>query len=193
MRILLIDDDAGLRKSVSLALTALGHGVSEASNGPEALAVAVQTPFDLALLDLRLADQSGLDLLPELLQLVPDLQVVVITAYATIESAVEAMRRGAFDYLPKPFTPDQLRGVVDQAARLRGIETALQEQVRSAVPETETSAGPNFEVGSRTTLEQLEAEHIRRVLLSTTTIEEAAEVLGIDPSTLYRKRKRYGL
>ena len=65
--------------------------------------------FDMAFLDLRLGSDQGLELLPEILGLAPGLDVIVITAYATIETAVEAMRRGASDYLPKPFTPDQLR------------------------------------------------------------------------------------
>src|SRR5437660_1680624 len=72
--------------------------------------------FDVAFLDLRLAREKGLDVLPALLRLAPGLSVVVITAYATIETAVEAMRRGAFDYLPKPFTPNQLRVVLDKVA-----------------------------------------------------------------------------
>src|SRR5262249_15405502 len=69
-----------------------------------------------------------------------DLQVVVVTAYATIETAVEAMRRGAFDYLPKPFTPDQLRIVLDRIARVRQLQSQvddLEEQVRSVVPEVD--------------------------------------------------------
>jgi NtrC-family two-component system response regulator AlgB len=179
MHILLIDDDAGLRRSISLALRAMGHEVSEAVDGAEALAAAAQTTFDLALLDLRLASENGLDLLPQLLRIAPDLQVVVITAYATIETAVEAMRRGAFDYLPKPFTPDQLRVALERAERRRQQGPDL--------------ARLHTEVGGRATLEELEAEHIRRVLASAATIEQAAEILGIDPSTLYRKRKRYGL
>jgi len=68
------------------------------------------------------------------------LAVVVVTAYATIETAVEAMRRGAFDYLPKPFTPDQLRLVLDRVARIRRLEShveSLEEQVRSVVPEAD--------------------------------------------------------
>jgi len=81
-----------------------------------------------------------LDLLPRLLAIAPGLQVVVVTAYATIETAVEAMRRGAFDYLPKPFTPDQLRVVLDRIGRLRQLQShveELEEQVRAVVPEVD--------------------------------------------------------
>ena len=73
-------------------------------------------------------------------KLAPGLAVVVVTAYATIETAVEAMRRGAFDYLPKPFTPNQLRMALDRAARIRRLQThveQLEEQVRGFVPEAD--------------------------------------------------------
>src|SRR5271168_4810537 len=93
--------------------------------------------FDVALLDLRLGSDQGLDVLPGLLRLAPGLAVVVVTAYATIETAVEAMRRGAFDYLPKPFTPGQLRMMLDRVLSLRRLRShveELEEQVRSSVP-----------------------------------------------------------
>ena len=105
-----------------------------------ALDLLAHRPFEVALLDLRLAQEQGLDLLPRLLSLAPGLHVVVVTAYATIETAVEAMRRGAFDYLPKPFTPDQLRVVLDRIARMRRLQSQvdeLEEQVRSVVPEVD--------------------------------------------------------
>jgi two-component system, NtrC family, response regulator AlgB len=140
MKILLIDDDASLRKSLRLALEAMKHTVAEAADGAQAQSLLTRGTFDAALLDLRLAREAGLDLLPALLRLAPGLPVVVITAYATIETAVEAMRRGAFDYLPKPFTPDQLRLVFDRVAKLRRLQSQveeLEEQVRAAVPEAD--------------------------------------------------------
>src|SRR5438046_558251 len=99
MNILLIDDDASLRKSLRLALETMSHKVTEAPDGPRAEEALSHSMFDVAFLDLRLAEEHGLDVLPRLLRLAPGLAVVVVTAYATIETAVEAMRRGAFDYL----------------------------------------------------------------------------------------------
>src|SRR5438067_669013 len=78
------------------------HVVTEARESAQAIELLSNRTFDVAFLDLRLGSEQGLDLLPEILRLAPRLDVVVITAYATIETAVEAMRRGAFDYLPKP-------------------------------------------------------------------------------------------
>ena len=140
MHTLLIDDDPSLRKTLRLALETMGHRVSEAGNGTAAQEVLGHGLFEVAFLDLRLGQEKGLDLLPTLLRLAPGLPVVVVTAYATIETAVEAMRRGAFDYLPKPFTPDQLRLVLDRITRLRRLESHvadLEEQVRSVVPEAD--------------------------------------------------------
>src|SRR5262245_14772531 len=119
MEILVIDDDASLRRTIRTALEVMQHGVAEARNGAQALELLEQRSFDIALLDLRLGQQDGLALLPELLQRAPRLCVVMMTAYATVETAVEAMRRGAADYLPKPFTPDQLRAVLYRLVKVR--------------------------------------------------------------------------
>jgi two-component system, NtrC family, response regulator AlgB len=140
MNILVIDDDSSLRRTLRLSLELLGHKPTEARDSAEAYDLVQQRTFDVAFLDLRLAQEHGLDLLPRLVQLAPGLQVVVVTAYATIETAVEAMRRGAFDYLPKPFTPDQLRIVLDRIARMRQLQSQvddLEQQVRSVVPEVD--------------------------------------------------------
>jgi two-component system, NtrC family, response regulator AlgB len=140
MNILVIDDDASLRRTVRMSLEVLGHAATEARDGAQALDLLGRRPFDVALLDLRLAQEQGLDLLPQLLSLSPGLHVVVATAYATIETAVEAMRRGAFDYLPKPFTPDQLRIMLDRIAQLRRLQThveELEDQIRSVTPEVD--------------------------------------------------------
>jgi NtrC-family two-component system response regulator AlgB len=140
MNILVIDDDASLRRTVRLSLELLGHRATEARDSTQALELLSRRPFDTVLLDLRLGEELGLDLLPRLLRLAPGLHVVVVTAFATIETAVEAMRRGAFDYLPKPFTPDQLRHVLDRIQHIRRLQThvdELEEQIRSVVPEAD--------------------------------------------------------
>ena len=138
MNVLLIDDDASLRKSIRLVLETMNHTVTEAGDSARAEELLGHGMFDVAFLDIRLGREKGLDLLPSLLRLAPGLPIVVITAFATIETAVEAMRRGAFDYLPKPFTPDQIRLVLDRINRLRRLQfhvEELEEQIRSVVPE----------------------------------------------------------
>jgi two-component system, NtrC family, response regulator AlgB len=109
MRILIIDDEAPIRKTTSMTLETLGHECEQTSSGAEALALLKKGSFDAAFLDLRLGDENGLELIPKLLVLEPKLNVIVFTAYSSIDSAVEAMRRGAVDYIAKPFTPEQIR------------------------------------------------------------------------------------
>ena len=140
MNILLIDDDSNLRKSIRLALETMKNQVTEARDGTQAQELLAHGLYDVAFLDLRLGQEKGLDVLLQLLRLAPGLAVVVITAYATIDIAVEAMRRGAVDFLPKPFTPDEVRIVLDRVARLRRLKSHvedLEERVRSVVPEVD--------------------------------------------------------
>jgi NtrC-family two-component system response regulator AlgB len=140
MNILLIDDDQSLRKSIRLALETMNHRVTEACDSTQAHDSLSHGLYDVAFLDLRLGQEKGLDVLLTLLRLAPGLAVVVITAYATIETAVEAMRRGALDYLPKPFTPEQLRIVLDRVARVRRLQShveELEERIRSVIPEAD--------------------------------------------------------
>jgi NtrC-family two-component system response regulator AlgB len=144
MNVLLIDDEDSLRRTVRTTLESMGHAVAEASSGEQARQRLREGRFDLAFLDLRLGREKGLDLLPILLREAPGTGVVVMTAYASVDSAVEAMRRGAFDYLPKPFTPDQLRVVLQrwsQVSRLRSQVDELREQVRETTPEADLHTG----------------------------------------------------
>lgn len=115
VRILVVDDDDGIRKTVRLCLTGAGYRVTEASTGEAAVQNAKRSPPDLALVDLRLGGMDGLAVTKALKQEVPHTTIVLMTAYATIDNAVEAIRSGAFDYLPKPFTPQQLLHTVQRA------------------------------------------------------------------------------
>lgn len=139
MNVLVIDDEPTLRRAVRTALEAAGHTVSDAATGPSAVRLASERRFDLALLDLRLGRDDGLVVLPDLLAAAPGLGVIVVTAHATVGTAVEAMRRGAFDYLPKPFTPEQLRVAVDRWQTVRGLRRELDELRRQAPPDTDLS------------------------------------------------------
>jgi NtrC-family two-component system response regulator AlgB len=125
LKILVVDDEPGIRRTLRIALEDEGHGVTTASSPDSALAAIGADVFDLVFLDLRLGTASGLDLLPALLEAAPWTRVVVVTAYATIETAVEAMRRGAWDYLAKPFTPEQVRLVASRIGEVRRLESRL--------------------------------------------------------------------
>jgi NtrC-family two-component system response regulator AlgB len=109
MRILIIDDEAHIRKTTAMTLDALGHECEQASNAGGACEMVKKNAFDAAFLDVRLDGDNGLDLIPKLLAFEPNLNIIVFTAFSSIDTAVEAMRRGAADYIAKPFTPDQIR------------------------------------------------------------------------------------
>lgn len=122
LHILLVDDEANIRKALSIGLETDGHHVIAVSNAADARAESARRSFDLAFIDLRLGAASGMDLISMLLADSPWLRIVVITAYGSIDSAVEAMKRGASDYLTKPFTPAQMKLVTERVGRLRALE-----------------------------------------------------------------------
>jgi NtrC-family two-component system response regulator AlgB len=146
-RVLIVDDEKHIRATLSVCLEETGCQVVEASSRAAALQAVRSEAFDLAFLDLKLGTDSGIDVLVELLGERPGLEVVVITAYATFDTAVEAVRRGARDYLAKPFTPAQIRYVVErlqerrrQEAELRDLRTRLDEASPDVVLETRSVA-----------------------------------------------------
>jgi NtrC-family two-component system response regulator AlgB len=127
MQILLIDDERSINRMMSLALESAGHAVVAVESGSGALRQLQKSTFDLAFLDLRLGQENGLELLTKLRQNDPNLAVVLITAHASIATAVEAMRLGADDFVCKPFTPDELRAIVERVARTRGLRARVAE------------------------------------------------------------------
>ena len=138
MRVLVVDDERNIRKTLTVCLESLGCTVTECGSAAAAIDSLARLPHDLAFVDLRLGRDSGLDLLGSLLSERPALEVIIITAYATIDTAVEAIRRGARDYLPKPFTPAQIQRAVEQARSRMDLSRRvadLEEQLAGATPE----------------------------------------------------------
>lgn len=123
MDILIVDDEQSIRLTTSLALEAEGHYVETAEDGPSALRRLKEDDFQLVFLDLRLGDEDGLKVLQDILKQNPRQLVTIFTAHASVSTAVKATQLGAFDYLEKPFTPDQLRAILAKAHK------ALQQQV----------------------------------------------------------------
>ncbi|HKE47106.1 MAG TPA: response regulator transcription factor [Rhodanobacteraceae bacterium] len=166
--VLLIDDDDVFVRVLARALGARGFDVGVAANRAQALASARETVPDYAVLDLKLGEESGLALIPELLELQPELRILLLTGYASIATAVEAIKRGAWDYLAKPVDADQ----VVQALRGGGQRD-------------EDASAPVF---AAPPLKRLEWEHIQRVLAECDgNISEAARRLGLHRRTLQRK------
>jgi NtrC-family two-component system response regulator AlgB len=125
--VLVVDDDAGVRQSLRLCLEADGARVLGVGSGNAALEALDRGRFDVILLDLWLGADSGIDLIPDILRRHGDGAIIVITAFATFDSAVDAMKRGATDYLPKPFTPDQVRQAVRRALESVRLKRQLAE------------------------------------------------------------------
>ena len=125
MNVLIIDDDLGIRETLGTALETMGHKVETAASRSAAEKKLRNESFEVAFLDIRLGAENGLDILPDLLRLSPRLAVVVITAYSSIETAVLAIQRGAFDYLAKPFKPAQIVQMLERVAKTRQLETRI--------------------------------------------------------------------
>jgi NtrC-family two-component system response regulator AlgB len=133
---LILDDDPGVRQSVRLCLEADGVRVLGVGTAAGALEALERSRFDVVFLDLWLKSESGLTVLPEILRRQPGVSVVVITAYATFETAVEAMKLGAVDYLPKPFTPEQVRNAARRVVAQSVLKRQLSE-LRERIDEAE--------------------------------------------------------
>ena len=121
--ILVVDDEEGLLHLVKMRLTAMGFAVTGCTSGRDAITAAKNNRFDLAITDLRLGNEDGLDVTEELLRMHPGLPVIILTAHGSIPNAVEAMQRGAFGYLTKPFDDKELKAKIEEGLspqRMRG-------------------------------------------------------------------------
>ncbi|NTW69016.1 MAG: sigma-54-dependent Fis family transcriptional regulator, partial [Chlorobiaceae bacterium] len=125
MNVLIVDDESNIRKTMKMFFDLQRQKVTTVSNPKDALLEAGLQIFDIAFVDIRLGVESGLDLVSSLLAKSPWLKIVVITAFASVDTAVEAMKRGAVDYLPKPFMPDQLKLVLERLAAIRMLEQRI--------------------------------------------------------------------
>jgi PAS domain S-box-containing protein len=132
IRVMVVDDEAGIRDGSQRILQRIGFEVSQASRGDHALENLPAEQPAIVLLDLKMPGMDGMEVLSRIRELDPAILVIVITGYATVETAIEAMKQGAYDFIPKPFEPDQLRIVVNRAAETIRLtrETAALEQAR---------------------------------------------------------------
>ena len=171
MRVLIVDDEPGIRKTTRMAIESAGHTGAEAPNGLRALKALDEEAYDVVFLDLKLGSDDGLDVLAKLLKAQPALAVVMFTAYANIATAVEAMRRGARDFIPKPFTPDQIRAVLAKIEKTLALET----RVRSLEGELARESPP-------VDLESTEPATQRALQVAFRAAETTASILVLGPS-----------
>lgn len=170
--LLLVDDDVTFVRVLSHALTSRGFEVISASNSGDASALARRYQPRYCVLDLKLGDENGLRLIPELHLLVPDMCILLLTGYASIATAVEAIKRGAHDYLAKPVDADAVvRALLDGDGNTEGDDE-----------------DPPDAPDAPLALRRLEWEHIQRVLTECNgNISETARRLGMHRRTLQRK------
>ena len=114
-RILVVDDEDIVRTSCSRTLSPEGYEVRLAKNGVEGLKMASEERFDLVLTDLKMPDMDGIEVLRIIKEKWPETAVIIVTGYQTVDTAVKAIKLGAYDYIEKPFTPDSLISAVAEA------------------------------------------------------------------------------
>ena len=171
--ILVVDDDATFRTRLIRALSSRGFATLEAGDVDSAIVRAREHKPARAIVDLRMPGKSGLELISALMEIDEEIQILVLTGYGSIATAVEAVRRGAIDYLSKPVDTEQILAVFDR------------ESAPAASPAASTSADV---AESKPSLARVEWEHIQRVLSDCGgNISEAARQLGIHRRSLQRK------
>ena len=121
-RILVVDDEPSVTDALQMILVELGHIVESAKTVSEATALLKGSPYDLVFTDLRLPDASGIDLLADIKNDTPDTQVILMTAHGSLDVTIEAIKRGAFYYIEKPFTPNQVTMLVERALQFEAIK-----------------------------------------------------------------------
>lgn len=128
--ILIIDDELVVCKSCEKIFLRAGHNVKFSTSGKQALALLENEKFDIVFCDLKMLDMGGLEVLQSIKQKYPDIIVIMITGYATIASAVETMRSGAFDFLPKPFTPNEIIAVLERALERKKLMQTITDELK---------------------------------------------------------------
>ncbi|MDF3982022.1 response regulator transcription factor [Luteibacter sp. PPL201] len=173
--LLIVDDDATFARVLGRALTSRGFEVMTAGNVDDARALTRRHQPRYCVLDLKLGDENGLRLIPELQSLVPDIRVLLLTGYASIATAVEAIKRGAHDYLAKPVDAD-------------AVVRALLDGDNGPADADDFVDAPDAPLPLR----RLEWEHIQRVLTECEgNISETARRLGMHRRTLQRKLSKH--
>jgi two-component system response regulator PilR (NtrC family) len=166
-KILVVDDERSMREILEIFLKNEGYSVTAASNGESALEVMKHDHFDLIITDMKMPKVGGLELLKNVKEIYPDTVVVIITAFGTTESAVEAMKLGAFDYITKPFQMDEIRLVVKNALEKQMLQqevSILKEQLKP--PSLENILGRSPSMMELFTIISKTAESNANVLIS---------------------------
>ncbi len=169
--VLIVDDEKNIRLTLSQALEVLGVRTDTAANGEEALDKIRGKEFDLILLDLKMPGMDGMEVLRRVSEMRPDIRIIIITAYGTVESAVGAIKLGAADFIQKPFTPEEIRELVSRVIDREKLDE------RRAV-----DYGSSIELAKRCINERhfdAAIEHIRKAISFDPSRPEGFNLLGV--------------
>ncbi len=169
LRILFADDEAHLRDLMQMELPRLGHEVTVCPDGPAALRALERGSYDAALLDLRMPGLTGIEVLGQIRQISPETQVIILTGHATVDTAVQALRLGAFDYLTKPCKWAELEVILNRVAERRDLAnkaTALETRLKAA-------EGPPLLIGETPAMQQ-----VRRLIETIAPTDATVMILG---------------
>jgi DNA-binding NtrC family response regulator len=165
-KVLVIDDEQIVLKSCTRILSAEGYDVQIVQTGAEGLRKLADEKFDVVLTDLKMPDMSGMEVLEKVLESYPDMIVVMITGYSTVQTAVEAMKMGAYDYVPKPFTPEEL---VEAVGKALDKKKQAEESVYLRVKESEVRDGLHNLMGKSERMQEV-YRMIKRVAPTNATV-----------------------
>lgn len=169
--ILIVDDEKNIRLTLLKALETFGAEIDTAVNGEEALAKLREKEFDLIMLDLRMPGIDGMEVLRRVRELRPDIKVIILTAFGTVERAVEAIQLGAVDFLQKPFVPHEIREIVTRVLDREAIDARKAQDFASLLELAKRSVGERH-------LEAAE-EQIRRAISINPSRPEGFHLLGL--------------
>ena len=168
--ILIVDDEKNIRMTLSQSLESLGVEMDMAGSGEEALAKLKGRDFGLILLDIRMPGMDGMEVLRQVREVRPDIRIIMITAYGTIESAVEAMKLGAADFLQKPFDPDEIRELVSRVMNRGKLDERKEGGYSFCLELAKRSIGDrHFDAA---------VEHVRKAIYIDPSRPEAFNLLG---------------
>ena len=168
--VLIVDDEKNILLTLSQSLEALQLETDTAANGEEALAKLKEKEFGLILLDIRMPGMDGMEVLRRVREIRPDIRIIMITAYGTIELAVEAMKLGAVDFIQKPFSPEEIRELVSRVMDREKLDEQKVADYGSAIELAKRSIGNRHFSGG--------IEHLRRAIFLEPARPEAFNLLG---------------
>jgi DNA-binding response OmpR family regulator len=168
--VLIVDDEKNIRLTLSQALEVLEVETDTVANGEEALAKLKEKEFGLMLLDLKMPGMDGMEVLRQVSTIRPDIRVIILTAYGTVESAVEAMKLGASDFIQKPFSPDEIRELVSRVMDREKLDEQKVIDYASSVELAKKSIGERrFDAA---------VEHVHKAISLDPSRPEAFNLLG---------------